>query len=413
MIAKEHREARIERVQGSERSGRYVVFGSYRCFEPAKLPPRIAMDSELAIDLSGADRALARLDGAASTLPNPDLFVYAFMRQEAALSSQIEGTQASLEDLFEYEAVPEAAGTVSDVTEIINYIEAMRWGLAALAELPVSKRLVQGLHQRLLSSGRGAARSPGEFRQGQNHIGPPGCTIENATFVPPSIPLMIPALDDWERYLHERDLPILIRCAILHAQFETIHPFWDGNGRVGRMLITLKLCEETILERPLLYLSLYFKQNRSEYYERLQAVRDNGDWEGWIRFFLVGVRLTCRAALDAARRITQLREDLIQRAQSASRSSSAARLTDELFRHPYITIVQAAKLLESTAVSSASVIATLTEIGILQEMSKSGRTRVFAFRPYLDLLHETSDDLSLAIGREDVLKPPEGTQVST
>lgn len=362
--------------------------------------------------LSAADRAIARLDGAALTLPNPDLFVYAFMRQEAALSSQIEGTQASLEDLFEYEAIPEAVRRQSDVTEIVNYIQAMRWGLEQLPTLPLSKRLVQGLHERLLASGRGAARNPGSFRQGQNHIGPPGCSIHEATFVPPAVPLMVPALDNWERYLHDRQLPVLVRCAIAHAHFETIHPFWDGNGRVGRMLITLKLCEENILERPLLYLSLYFKQNRQEYYAALQHIRDAGDWEGWIKFFLNGVSLTCRAALHAARRITALRESLIAQAQNASRSSNPARLTEELFRHPYITISQAAQILNATAQSGANVVTSLTEIGILREMPRAGRTRVFAFRPYLDLLHETSDDLGPAIGREDSWRPKLTTHIS-
>ena len=225
------------------RSGRYVQCGSYRCFSPASLPPDppLHFSKELQLELSAADRAVARLDGAASTMPNTDLFVYAFMRQEATLSSQIEGTQASLEDLFEYEALPEAVNRPGDVSEIVNYIAAMNWGLAELPRLPLSKRLVKGLHERLLSSGRGASRGPGSFRQGQNHIGPPGCSIQEATFVPPAVPIMEPALDDWEMYLHSRDLPVLVRCALLHAQFETIHPFWDGNGRVGRMLITCLL----------------------------------------------------------------------------------------------------------------------------------------------------------------------------
>jgi len=403
-----------QHIAHAGRSGSYVQSGSYRCFNPAPLPPDppIHYDSQLQLLLSAADRAVARLDGAALTLPNPDLFVYAFMRQEAALSSQIEGTQASLEDLFEYEAIPEAVAPQSDVTQIINYIEAMKWGLDAIGRIPLSKRLVQGLHERLLSSGRGAARNPGSFRQGQNHIGPPGYDIHSATFVPPAVPLMEPALDNWERYLHQRDMPVLIRCAIMHAQFETIHPFWGGNGRVGRMLITLKLCEEEILEKPLLYLSLYFKQYRQEYYEALQRVRDDGDWEGWIKFFLFGVRITCKAALDAARRITQLRQKLLDRAQSASRSSNPARLTDALFKRPYITVTQAAELLDATTQGGANVISTLVDIGILNEAGRSGRTRIYAFRPYLDLLHETSDDLGPAIGQEDRLKLVQHTQTS-
>lgn len=393
------------------RAGRYVQFGSYRCFSPAPLPPvpPIEFAGELQLALSAADRAVARLDGAASTLPNPELFVYAFMRQEATLSSQIEGTQASLEDLFEYEALPEAVIGQSDVSEIINYIDAMKWGLAELPSLPLSKRLVQGLHLRLLASGRGAARNPGAFRQGQNHIGPPGCSIEDATFVPPAFPIMEQALDEWERYLHNRELPVLVRCALIHAQFETIHPFWDGNGRVGRMLITLKLCEEAVLEKPLLYLSLYFKNYRQEYYDSLQRVRDEGAWEAWLLFFLRGVTLTCKAALDAARRITLLRESLIDAANRSSRSSNASRLTDELFRHPYITISQASKLLGTTNQGGANVVESLVNLGVLHEMRRQGRTRLFAFRPYLNLLHETSDDLGPAIGRNDQLAATKST----
>lgn len=388
----------------ANRGGQYRKIGSYRCFDPAPLPPSLNIDGRLQVLLSDADRAIARLDGAALTLPNPELFVYAFMRQEAALSSQIEGTQASLEDLFEFESVPEAADPSSDVGDIINYINAMNWGIAALSEIPVSKRLVRGLHQRLLSSGRGANRNPGEFRDGQNHIGRPGCSLEDATFVPPAVPIMHPALDQWEHFLHTRDLPILIRCALAHSQFETIHPFWDGNGRVGRMLITLKLCEEGVLERPILYLSLFFKQFRSEYYDALQAVRDEGDWERWITFFLQGVKETCKSALKAARRIVLLREEVLEKAQSSSKSSNYGRLTDYLFKHPYITVPQAAKFLNTTTQGASNVVSGLEGIGILKIASRSGKTRVYAFRPYLDLLHETADDLTPAIGTDDVLQ---------
>lgn len=234
--------------------------------------------------MSAADRALARLDGATVNLPNPDLFVYAFMRQEAVLSSQIEGTQASLEDVLQYEAG--TAGANDDLTEVINYLNAIKWGLDELKALPVCLRLVKGLHARLLAEGRGSDKSPGEFRQNQNWIGPPGTPIEKATFVPPAVPLMERALADWEKFVaEERGMPPLIKCAVAHAQFETIHPFWDGNGRLGRMIITLLLCSEKVLARPILYLSLFFKKNREEYYRRLQSIRDAGDWEGWVLFF--------------------------------------------------------------------------------------------------------------------------------
>lgn len=385
-------------MANSERSGRYVNVGGVRCFDPKPLPPEppIALSAELANALSSADRSLARLDGATSTLPNPDLFVYAFMRQEATLSSQIEGMQASLEDLFAYESAGEAASVAGDVTEIANYLDAINWGLGSLSTLPVSLRLVRGMHERLLRSGRGSARNPGQFREGQNFIGPPGSRLDDATFVPPAVPLMTPALERWEGFLHSRELPALIRCALIHAQFETIHPFWDGNGRLGRMIITLKLCEEEILEKPILYLSLFFKQTRDEYYHRLQSIRDDGDWEGWIIYFLKGVQTTCRSALKAARSIILLREEILVRARSASRSSNPARLAEALFRSPYMTVNQARTIVDTSYQGAANIIQTLVDSEILTPVGDARRGRIYAFRPYLDILHETAEDLSAA-----------------
>jgi Fic family protein len=222
------------------RTGSYVSFGSLRCFDPRPLPPDppIRIDGELAVALSEADRALARLDGATLTLPDPDLFVYAFMRQEAVLSSQIEGTQASLDDLLEFESGAERGAVTADVIEVVRYLDATRWALAELPRTPVSLRLIKEMHRRLLSEGRGAERAPGEFRRNQNWIGPPGCSIEEASFVPPAVPLMDRALNELEAFIHSSEavLPPLIRFGLVHSQFETIHPFWDGNGRLGRML---------------------------------------------------------------------------------------------------------------------------------------------------------------------------------
>lgn len=382
-------------MASNDRSGRYVRLGDVRSFDPKPLPPDppIELSTELTNALSWADRSLARLDGATSTLPNPDMFVYAFMRQEATLSSQIEGTQASLEDLFAYESAGAVVSAIGDVTEIANYLDAINWGLNSLSELPVSLRLVRGMHERLLKSGRGSARNPGNFREGQNFIGPPGSRLEDATFVPPAVPLMIPALKNWEEFLHSRELPALIRCALIHAQFETIHPFWDGNGRLGRMIITLKLCEEEILEKPILYLSLFFKKTRDEYYYRLQSVRDRGDWESWIIYFLNGVRITCRSALQAARKIILLREEVLARAQSVSRSSNPARLAEALFWSPYLTVNQARTIVDTSYQGAANIIQTLVDSRILTPVGDARRGRIFAFRPYLDILHETADDL--------------------
>lgn len=355
-----------------------------RCFDPIELPPDIEITAEVQLLLSQADRALARLDGAGTTVPDPDLFIYAFLRQEAALSSQIEGTQASLDDLFAHEA--KSAAAASDVTDIVNYIEALNWGIEQLSHLPLSLRLLRGMHERLLASGRGAQRNPGQFREGQNYAGPEGGTIEEASFVPPAVPLMHKALEEWERYLHDRSQPPLVRAAVAHAQFETIHPFWDGNGRIGRMMITLMLIQETVLERPLLYLSLFFKTYRGEYYDRLQATRDDGDWQGWLAFFLRGVRETCKAALETARDIARLRERTLLQAQSLGRSSNNMRLADALFRNPYVDAGRISELLDVTHQTGLNLIERFEKAGILQRRTARRRGSLVAFGPYLDLL---------------------------
>jgi Fic family protein len=349
---------------------------------------------------------LARLDGATSTLPNPDLFVYAFMRQEAVLSSQIEGTQASLEDILEYEASTDTVQQTDDLREVINYLAAMDYGLEKLPKLPVSCRLIKEMHQILLRNGRGADRAPGEFRQNQNWIGPPGCTIEDASYVPPAVPLMIAAMSDWERFVNEeRDLPPLIKCAVAHAQFETIHPFWDGNGRLGRMIVTLMLCSESILARPILYLSLFFKQHREEYYGLLQGTRDMGDWESWVLFFLRGVTATSRAALETASKIMQLRERLIAQSYEISRSKKAGEFGERLFKHPYLGITNAARLLDVTYPTAKTLVTDFEKAGYLVKAGTVERPwgKIYAFKPYLDILHEGAGDLTGVLAGTDYL----------
>ena len=296
------------------RAGRYIAQPTgYRAFSPAPLPPQppVRLEGELQGLLSKADRALGRLDGSIQTLPNPDLFVFMYVRKEAVLSSQIEGTQSSLQDLLAAEAHILSPGLPRDVDEVVNYVNAMNYGLARLAELPVSVRLIREIHQRLLQGVRGARLTPGELRRTQNWIGPGGCGLNEATFVPPP-PHQVPeALGALETFLHaESDIPALVQIGLAHAQFETIHPFLDGNGRVGRLLISFLLCQREILVKPVLYLSHYFTRHRAEYYERLQAIRDTGDWEGWLAFFLRGVASVSLEATDTARRILALREDL-------------------------------------------------------------------------------------------------------
>ena len=296
----------------STRAGRYVTqLAGYRAFVPEPLPPDppLRWDADLVRLLSEADLALGRLDGLARSLPNPDLFVAMYVRREAVLSSQIEGTQSSLDDLLAFEI--DAPGMVQpvDVAETINYVRAMNTGFRLLPSIPLSGRLIRTIHEELLTGVRGQERHPGEFRTTQNWIGPAGCTIETATFVPPSPDDMVQAFGDLETFLHDRALPPLVHAGLSHAQFETIHPFLDGNGRVGRLLITLLLVERGVLTRPLLYLSLFLKQNRAEYYDRLGAIRSNGDWEGWLRFFLTGVVATANDAAKAAAPIGDLREE--------------------------------------------------------------------------------------------------------
>lgn len=283
------------------RAGQFVKQGTgYLAFVPAALPPipPVKADAEVTRLLSDADWTLGRLDGIATVLPNPNLFVSMYVRQEAVLSSQIEGTQSTLEDVLQFEIDSKGQDFPKDIQEVVNYVGAMNFGLDRLKTLPLSLRLIREIHARLLTGVRGSNRTPGEFRTSQNWIGPDGCTLANATFVPPPVPEMLPALDNLEKFLHDDSLPLLIQCGLAHAQFETIHPFLDGNGRVGRLLITFLLCQKHALERPLLYLSGYLKRHRAEYYDRLTAIRNDGDWEGWLKFFLRGVHQVGQEAAD-------------------------------------------------------------------------------------------------------------------
>lgn len=358
----------------------------YRAFIPAPLPPdpSLAFDAQLATVLAGAGTALGRLDGVAATLPNPDLFVAMYVRREAVLSSQIEGTQSTLDDVLAFEIDPDRPSLPGDIGEVVNYINAMHYGLGRLDSLPLSLRLLREIHERLMTGTRGAAKSPGQFRESQNWIG--SGRLAEATFVPPPPTDMRTALGNLERFLHDSGgLDPLITCALAHAQFETIHPFLDGNGRVGRLLITFLLCHEKVLQRPVLYLSHYLKQHRASYYDRLMAIRFAGDWEGWLRFFLTGVAAVSREAERTARQIVQLREDIRQRAQDARMSASSFRLLDRLFERPVINVKAAADELEISYVRANVLIRELCEIGVLSEITGGSRNRIFRFAPYLDL----------------------------
>lgn len=373
------------------RAGRYIRQGSgdavFRAFIPRPLPPNppLRMDAEMTRLLSEADRALGRLDGVASVLPNPDLFVAMYVRQEAVLSSQIEGTQSTLEDVLEYETGHENAQP-QDAREVLNYVSAMNHGLRRLPDLPLSLRLIREVHAELLRGVRGQEKIPGAFRTSQNWIGPEGGSLAHADFVPPPPQEMTQALDEFQKFLHRQDtLPILIHVGLAHARFETIHPFLDGNGRVGRLLITLLLCERRVLERPLLYLSYYFKAHRAQYYDRLTAVRHDGDWEGWLRFFLRGVFEVSQSAVQTARAILELREQHRGRIVALSTAGSGLRVLDYLFQQPVVSIRMIESHLGCNYGTAARAVADLESLNLLREITGGQRHRRYRYDPYLAL----------------------------
>lgn len=376
------------------RSGRYIIQpAGYQAFIPNPLPPvpPIRIDNRMLKNLSRADRALGRLDGSVSNLPNPELFVFMYIRKEAVYSSQIEGTQASLTDLLELEAKVLEKNKVGDAPDVVNYVKAMNYGLKRLETLPLSLRLIREIHKRLLEGVRGGKRDPGEFRKSQNWVGPQGCSLAEATFIPPHVHEMKIALGDFETFLHlDSSLPPLIKIGLAHGQFETIHPFIDGNGRIGRLLITFLLCREDILSRPLLYLSHYFKKHRAQYYERLQAIRDNGEWEEWILFFLQGVYEVSREATETARKILRMREehreDIIK--HFGSRSGNAVKLLEHLYWHPIISIVFVRKLTGLAYGNANNLVGRFEKMGLLSEITGQKRNRKYSYKPYLELFND-------------------------
>lgn len=319
-------------------------------------------------------------------MPNPDLFVAMYVRREAVLSSQIEGTQSTLDDVLAFELDAQRRELPKDVEEIVNYVKAMNYGIDRLARLPLSLRLIREIHAELMQNVRGQHKDPGAFRRSQNWIGRGQRTpIETATFVPPPVHEMATALDDFEKFLHsEHSLPVLVHCGIAHAQFETIHPFLDGNGRVGRLLITFLLVHRGVLHRPLLYLSHFFKANRDEYYDRLTAVRQDGDWEGWLTFFLRGVTETSADATKTAQQIVRLRERHRAQIQEAM-SPNGLRLLDLLFKRPMVNVALVQERLRLSFVTAAKLIEGLAALGIAEEITGARRNRVYRYSPYLAL----------------------------
>jgi Fic family protein len=381
-------------MTSSARAGRYLQQATgYRAFVPAPLPPDppLAYSGELQTLLSAADRDLARLDAIASLLPNPDLFVAMYVRHEAVLSSQIEGTQSTLEDVLAFEADALRDDTPKDVAEVVNHVRAMNHGLARLPELPLSLRLLREIHAELMAGVRGGEKSPGEFRTSQNWIGGSGSTLATAAFVPPPPHELMNALGALERFMHDAKatVPLLVRCGLAHAQFETIHPFLDGNGRVGRLLITLMLCEDGALSRPLLYLSLYLKAHRAEYYDRLTAIRRQGHWEPWLAFFLRGVSVTARVATQTARDIVALRD---AHRSAVARNAKALVLLDALYRQPVVSVGRVAQTLSCTFPTAAKLVRDFEARGWLREQTGFERNRLWCYQPYLDLFHREALD---------------------
>lgn len=386
-------------TDANPRLGRYVETSfageTARAFVPPALPPQPRIDTTCLLEqLSLAERALGRLDGITLLLPSQELFLYMYVRKEAVLSSQIEGTQSTLSGLLRFEISAKSGHPIDDIREVSNYVDAMEYGLERLASLPLSLRLIREMHARLMRSGRGETKNPGEFRRSQNWIG--GSRPGQAAYVPPPTTELDACLDELEKFMHEEDskIPTLIKAGMIHVQFETIHPFLDGNGRIGRLLITLYLCLNGVLRKPLLYLSLYLKTHRADYYRLLQEVRERGEWEAWLKFFLIGIADTANQAFDAATRIIELfNADRAQIAAERKRANSTLRVHDLFQQNPYLT---ANLIIEKTRLTHPAVnaaIADLVRLGIVEEVTGRRRGRVFGYTGYLAILDEGTEVL--------------------
>lgn len=370
-------------------------FDPYKAFVPFPLPPDppIVLDDETCHLLEKANRSLGRLDGVTSLLPSTYLFTYFYVRKEAVLSSQIEGTQSTLQELLLFENEDAPGVPMDDVQEVLNYVRALNHGLENIRGakgLPLSLRLLREMHAILLAGGRGSAKTPGEFRTSQNWVG--GSRPSNATYVPPPAEQLIACLDAFEKSLYDDRTSVLIKAALCHVQFESIHPFQDGNGRLGRLLITLLLCAEEALQEPMLYLSLYFKSHRTEYYAHLQSVRETGDWEGWLKFFLVGVKETAQQAVDAAQEILRLFDaDRRTIAGLGQQGHSTLRVHDVFQKRPVMSVASARRMLEELTMGLSeptvySAVANLEKLGILSEITGKDRHRLYRYNQYMNIL---------------------------
>lgn len=390
----------MSEIDLTPRIGEYItttmVGELVRAYVPRDLPPVPPIDMQSLSNLvSDAMLALGRLDGVRSVAPDTSLFLYMYVRKEALLSSQIEGTQSTLSDLLLYENEQTPGAPIDDVEEVSTYVAALDHGLKRMKDgFPLSMRLMREMHGILLSTGRGSTKLPGEFRQSQNWIG--GTRPGNALFVPPPPGSVLDLMTNLENFLHaEDDLPIIVKAGIAHLQFETIHPFLDGNGRLGRLLITLYLCSEGILEEPLLYLSLYLKTHRKTYYQLLNEVRDHGRWEVWLEFFLLGVKEVAEQANAAAKRISSIFEADAQKISNLKRAAMMARKVHEVMRQrPIVTIALITKLCDTTVPTATNALRNLEKIGIVLEVTGKERGRIYAYTKYLEVLDEGTDPIN-------------------
>lgn len=385
----------------SKRIGQYLkgAFSgeeSYRTYVPSKLPPNPPLDmADLYPLLDKANIALGRLDGLSLVLPDASLFLYMYVRKEAVLSSQIEGTQSSLSDLLLFESDEAVGVPLNDVEEVSHYVSAMNFGLKRLAEVPLSLRLLREIHSILISNSRGGHKMPGEFRTSQNWIG--GTRPGNALFVPCPPEKLMDVLGEFEKFLHDKNvkLPALIKAGLAHVQFETIHPFLDGNGRLGRLLITFILCVEGILKEPLLYLSLYFKTNRKAYYDHLQLVRETGDWESWLKFFLKGIIKTANQATETAQAMIALfNKDKAIISNSKKATPAVMAIHSYMQQRPAVNTTQLKKVCGISLPTVLRSLATLEQLGLVKEITGKGRHKIFVYHEYLEILNRGTEPFS-------------------
>ena len=362
---------------------------TYQSFKPNPLPPmpEIEMDEEIIKLLVDANKQLVKLDTASQLISNADLFISMYVRKEALISSQIEGTQCTLDDVLDPEV---EANANLDVSDVINYVKATQYALKRLERLPLCCRLIREIHEVLMENVRGQDKTPGEFRHSQNWIGPANCSLKDARYIPPNVEDMQNAMSDMEKYINENtDYDPLIRVALIHYQFETIHPFLDGNGRIGRLLILLYLMEQGLLAKPVIYISYFLKKNQIEYYDRISEVRRSGNFEQWIRFFLEAVSKAASDSLESISKLSNLHDKNLEKLPKTSRSKDNLRaLFDYIEQYPIIDIKRTAKELEISYNTAATAVKKLVELGILQETTNAARNRVFAYEEYLEILRK-------------------------